>query len=544
MRYLAPTTYYPLSTIYQMPTEKQLLRLILGLFILLGITYALVTPPFEASDELWHYPMIQHLGNGNPLPVQVYDPAEAGPWKQEASQPPLYYYLGAGLTFWIDTSDMDTVRWLNPHVDNGVITADGNTNLAIHPDHFSNWQGSLLAIRLVRLASVLLGACTVYLTYLIGKEVAPQRPELALGAAAINAFTPMFLFISGAVNNDNLAIPLASLGVLLLIRLVTRPPQNTKSAAQQTLLFGMVTGLAILTKQGTFALLPLAGGTFVIYQWVHGREQWQNALPFGAQLRDLGQILLRASAQFALMLLPVVLIAGWWYWRNIQLYGDFLGWSAFIAVLGQRETAAPLAQLWQERWGFMLSYWGLFGGVNIPMWTWVYYGLNGLVLLAVPGFVVYLVLLGRDWWRDHGRVILATPANWLQKTIILLLDFVRDNFGLVVTALFSFGVVYGLIQWATTTWSSQGRLVFTAISTLNVLFVLGLAGWMPRRWARLALGGVSGFLLVLAALAPWLFIRPAYLPPALASGETCTAVVCLDESATFSDHLRLLGYDL
>ena len=27
---------------------------------------------------------------------------------------PLYYYLGAALTFWIDTSDMEQVRWLNP----------------------------------------------------------------------------------------------------------------------------------------------------------------------------------------------------------------------------------------------------------------------------------------------------------------------------------------------------------------------------------------------------------------------------------------------
>ncbi len=113
-------------------TEKRLLALILLLFVLLGSVYALVTPAFEASDELWHYPMIRHLADGNPLPVQVFDPAQAGPWKQEASQPPLYYYLGAALTFWIDASDMEQVRWLNPHVDNGVITVDGNSQLS-HP---------------------------------------------------------------------------------------------------------------------------------------------------------------------------------------------------------------------------------------------------------------------------------------------------------------------------------------------------------------------------------------------------------------------------
>ncbi|MGD8804893.1 MAG: hypothetical protein PVH65_03540, partial [Chloroflexota bacterium] len=90
-------------------TEKRLLWTIIIIFAGLGVFYALTTPVFEASDELWHYPMIEHLADGNSLPVQVFDPAQAGPWKQEASQPPLYYYLGAALTFWIDTSDMATV---------------------------------------------------------------------------------------------------------------------------------------------------------------------------------------------------------------------------------------------------------------------------------------------------------------------------------------------------------------------------------------------------------------------------------------------------
>lgn len=501
------------------PAERTLLALILAAFVLLGATYALVTPPFEASDELWHYPMVRHLADGNPLPVQVFDSAEAGPWNQEASQPPLYYYLGAALTFWIDTSDMETVRWLNPHVDNGVITADGNTNLAIHDPAVSPWRGTLLAVRIVRLASVLLGAATVYLTYRIARLVAPQRPAIYLGAAAVNAFIPMFLFISGAVNNDNLALPLASLAVLLLMQTVA----HRRATPRRWLLIGAVVGLAVLTKEGTLGLLPLAWGTALVARWQ------QSATP--GRWRSLPRWLLLATLDFALLLLPVLLIAGWWYLRNIRLYGDILGWSAFIAVLGERSQPASLAQLWDEREGFLASYWGLFGGVNVPMAGWIYTVLNGLLLLTIPGFLIYLATL----LRDESRRLRARRGPWLEAAR----DVVVRHFPLLVALLFSGAVLYGLVNWATTTWSSQGRLAFTAISTLNTLFLLGLAGWLPRRAGYAVAGAVSLFLLLVAAAAPFLWIRPAYAVEPAAELSSLQPV-----DVTFGGDMRLVAFDV
>ena len=536
--------------------EQRWLRLILGLFVFLGAMYALVTPVFEASDELWHYPMIRHLADGNPLPVQVFDPAQAGPWKQEASQPPLYYTLGAALTFWIDTSDMETVRWENPHVDNGILTADGNINLTIKNPAWNPWQGTLLAVRLVRLFSVLLGAATVYLTYLIGKELAPNRPEIALGAAALNAFMPMFLFISGAVNNDNLAIPLASLAILLMIRAVGgRNSVNGERLSvnglpitdnrlpitdywKTWLTIGTIIGLALLTKEGTFGLLPLALGTIFIAYWKGERDTELHRGPqsytekrenfWGEIVRNLGW----TAVSFLILLLPVMLIAGWWYWRNIVLYGDFLGWNAFIAVLGQRAHPASLAQLWSERWGFMLSYWGLFGGVNVPMPLWLYHVLNGVVVVGVVGFVVYLIREIRNW---QSKIKLN-----LQSLISNLLNFVADKFALVVCLLFVTAVIVGLIQWATTTWSSQGRLVFTAISAINVLLVAGLIGWLPRQIGQKVIVSIAGFLFVLAALAPLAWIRPAYALNQITTPWLGQQPV----NANFDDKLRLVGFEV
>jgi hypothetical protein len=480
-------------------TENRLIALILLAFVILGMVYAILTPVFEASDEFWHYPMVKHLADGNPLPVQAFDPSQAGPWKQEASQPPLYYYVGAALTFWLDTSDMSQVRWLNPHVDNGVITQDGNINLVVHDPGANQLQGTLLAVRLVRIFSVFMGAATVYLTYRIAREAVPDRPEVSLGAAAVNAFMPMFLFISGSVNNDNLVIPLASLSLLLMIRIVKNGASRPRRDILRLIALGVVIGLGALTKITAVGLLLLALMALFMERW-----RYQGGCLSRHTLPRLG---LQTGARFLLVLLPALLVAGWWYYRNWQLYGDWSGWNAFIAVLGQRAHPAGLAQLWSERWGFMVSYWGLFGGLNVPMPDWIYRLLNGVVIVSVFGFVVYVLGLAREWFAPLRSGREKTDSLWDN-----LLGFVERNFALIVCLLWTLAVVIGLARGATITWSSQGRLVFTAISALSTLLVTGLVGWLPRRPAIAVVSSLAGFLLIISVLAPIIWIRPAYTP--------------------------------
>jgi hypothetical protein len=499
--------------------------LILVLFLLLGFVYAVTTPIFEASDELWHYPLARHLAEGNPLPVQ--DPENVGPWKQEASQQPLYYYLAAALTFWIDTSDMETVRWLNPHVDNGILTVDGNTNLVVHRPQQESfpWHGTVLAVRLIRLLSVLMGAGTVYLTWCIARILFPHQPELALGASAVNAFTPMFLFISGAVNNDNLAMLLCSAALFLMLRTHPREPRTGDS-----LTLGITLGLAALTKTSALGLVPLGILSLLIAVWL------QNARPRRNQVVFLARHTL-------LIVLPVLLIAGWWYYRNFQLYGDWLGWNAFIQVLGQRAHPASLRQLWGERWGFSLSYWGLFGGVNIPMPTWIYRLLNGAAAVAFVGVAFYLI-------RLLAGIRYTKAGAWVREAIL-------QSWPFALLALWTVAIVAGLIRWATVTWSSQGRLIFPAISALSVLLVTGLVGWLPvprpggpeptRPWlrctARWGLLLWGSFLFAISAAAPWAWIAPAYRPP---NPPTDPQVADLSDplEIEFGGQLRLLGYHL
>jgi hypothetical protein len=515
-------------------TENRWLALILILFTVLGITYAVVTPIFEASDELWHYPMVRHLADGNPLPVQVFDPSEAGPWKQEASQPPLYYYLGAALTFWIDASDMEDVRWLNPHVDNGVITEDGNLNLVIHDPNTSPWQGASLAIRIVRLASVFLGTITVYLTFRIAKAVAPERPDIYLGAAAINAFLPMFLFISGAVNNDNLVITLASLSLLLIIKMATsETPVSLRREYAELALLGAIIGLGALTKITALGLLALALVGIGTRQWMRYTRCRGASENTESKSPEYAKIILSTLGRFAILLLPVLLIAGWWYIRNIQLYGDWSGWNAFIAVLGQRATPANLAQLWDERWGFMISFWGMFGGLNVPMANWIYQVLNILVVLSAIGFVIYIVRLVIAWWSNRRK-----PGNGFGISLRNLFDFIADNIALFLCVLWVVAVIVGLVNWATVTWSSQGRLVFSSISALSTILMVGLVGWFPGRIGKYVVVSIAGIFFAISALAPFIWIQPAYQDMSDGAGDLRIA------NANFDNALRLQGYSI
>jgi len=274
-------------------------------FIALSATYSVVTPIFEASDELWHYPFVKHLADGNGLPVQ--DASVNQPWRQEGSQPPLYYALSALATFWIDTSDAyeghPPLLWYNPHVDNGLLTADGNTNLVVHSRQEAfPWHGAALAMHLIRFLSVLMGAATVLLTYLIALELFPGREDVAFGAATVNAFTPMFLFISGAVNNDNLVVPLCSLTLLMMVKTANRKSQIANRNWVLDIrywILGFVLGLAALTKESAVGLLPLALLAVAVRIW---QQHCDAPLP-----RRFGLVI----GHWLLVILPALAVSGW-----------------------------------------------------------------------------------------------------------------------------------------------------------------------------------------------------------------------------------------
>jgi 4-amino-4-deoxy-L-arabinose transferase-like glycosyltransferase len=438
-----------------------------AIYVALALLYTTVIPLYEASDELWHYPMVQYLAtNGLALPPQ--DPANPGAWRQEGSQPPLYYLFGAVLTFWIDTNDLHQVRRINPHADIGIAPSDGNVNMMTHSHMVNPLYGTALATYLVRLFSIVLGALTIVVTYQTARQLLPEYPEVALASAGIQACLPMFLFISASVNNDNLSNLLGNLLVLLLIRLASTPKIPTW---RDHVLIGVVTGMGILSKLNIGFLIPVV---VLVYAIIALRfRQWRVFVVGGLISGSL-----------------TIVIAGWWYWHNFQLYGDPSGLNRFLEMVGARPVRADLATIWAERDSFTQAFWGFFGGMNVPMPNVIYVVLN---IFAVLGFVGTLCFLGyrlykRDW----------SSLRWL---------------GVAITLLWITISMVSYARWTSETIASQGRLIFGALSVIVLWVVWGWVWFLPRVVRQVVLLIIVTSFGVLAVSQAFLTITPTYRLP-------------------------------
>ena len=299
------------------------------------------------------------------------------------------------------------------------------------------------------------------------------------------------------------------------------------AALFRLLALGVVIGLDCLAKLSALGLLPLAA---LALAWPHLAALKQpagataGALPSGGQAQDTPapESYLRAHVvpwigQCLAVCVPAILVAGWWYLRNWQLYGDPTGLNIMLAIAGSRPAPPGLLTLLGEFEGFRLSFWGVLGGFNILLQPgWVYRVLDGLSLLALAGLVY-------GAWRRRGRrqsqpwPVLLILATWIVIELV------------------------ALVRWTSSTMASQGRLVFPALPAICLFFVLGLAAWLPARFRPAALGALAAGLGVLAAVTPFNAVRPSYPPPVILTPAGIPASaqpVNIDYG-----NLRLLAYE-
>ncbi|MCS7061645.1 MAG: glycosyltransferase family 39 protein [Anaerolineae bacterium] len=512
---------------FDQPAQRVLL-LIVGLFVAAGGLYGLASPFMEVSDEVRHYAFVEHLAQGNGLPIQ--DPARRGFYEQEGSQPPLYYALMALIVQPFDRSDFYALAQFNPHGRLGRADTTHNWNQLIHTDAEQfPWRGTVLVMHVIRLLGVLMGAVTVVCAWLLATELVgpnhPQRARIALLSASFVAFNPMFVFISASVNNDTLATMLSSIALWLGARGVMRGVTPAHA-----LILGIVLGGAALTKSSALALVLAIPPAVLASMWLRGRNERR---PFSLTAALL--TLLRIG-------LPIALIAGWWYVRNQLLYNDFTGTTMMAQIAGPREQLPTLVELLGEWDGFRKAYWGLFGAVNIPMHNWIYLALDAVWIMAALG----LALTGLHRWRAWRAGGLSAIHSRDIATLMCL-----AAFGIALAA---------LARWTSITLASQGRLLFPLITVISALTATGLVRfWVMAsvpRIARLLTHRLQPLqhglavavwvlpigLALLTMLAPFVYIRPAYALPTRLSNESLLPADLNRVEMRFGPAIRWIGY--
>lgn len=380
-----------------MRDKKDIIFLILAclIFLIAANVYNLKTDVFGAPDEFSHFEYIRYLNLNYHLPVYI---DKITFW--EAHQPPFYYLL---------LSPIDLIL---------------KNKITISSE-----------VRLLRFCSSLLSVLTIMFAFFIAKTLFKNERLIYYSITLLFAFWPMFLFISGVLNNDNLVNLLGVVMLYLLVKYNTNA--GTKSADiritnADLLICGMIAGLAILTKM---TLYP-AALFFLAFIFWNNRYNLKN--------------------YFRFCLLPAAIILLIWVIRNLIFIGD--AWGLKYANKFWQGQYKNLLE-WQNFWVWMkdltMNFWGVFGQANI-----------GLEQKYYDYFIKFIVF-----------ILLLSP-------IILIFYFKKDKqiFKSLLICLLFFVILFnGVFYYSLEKYQPQGRYLLSGLFCIVLLIILTLFWLMPKK---------------------------------------------------------------
>lgn len=439
------------------------------LYALIAVAYSVIIPFGEPTDEPAHYAYIWYLLTYRKLPVQSPDPLAN--LVNEGHHPPAYYALVAALTGWAPYAHYEPPD--NPYLPSDVDNPEFVQRYLHTTEENFPWRGPVLAAHIARLVSIGMGMASVWVTYRVVRHIAPETPRLALFAAGIHAFNPMFVHVSSAISNDNAAILIGSLMIWQMLRILRRP------SATKFVVLGTLTGLGILSKVNLIALLPAVA-------WTGWRASGQSA----GQPTTWTKRLQRTTIYGLLVLLPVLIVSGWWLWRNVQLYGDPFAWNIRMVThhAQRRQTQITALYVLDLLWRQFRSFWGLFGWIRITLAPWIYWLLFGFTVAGFAGMIKEALkhratLLARNYDLYALLIGFTLLATWSQASN-------RDS-----------------------TVAGQGRFLFPVLSIIVYLLAQGSTTWLHRHYRHRAQQIVISALFVLSASVLLFRLIPIYARP-------------------------------
>jgi 4-amino-4-deoxy-L-arabinose transferase-like glycosyltransferase len=229
-----------------------------------GLAWSLIVPPFQVPDENAHYAYVQQVAERVTLPHQLPPGAGLSPREDQT--------INALLTFGIaghrdnPAPETEVQQQLLNNIAAADLPATGSGDALTatpNPPLYYALQtipyklvatGSVLdKLQAMRVLSALIGAVTVLLVFLFLRELLPGSRWAWPAGALLVAFQPLFGFMSGGVNNDDL-LYLAAAGVLWAIARAFHRGLTPRRGA----LIGGLLGIGLVTKFTILGLVPAA----------------------------------------------------------------------------------------------------------------------------------------------------------------------------------------------------------------------------------------------------------------------------------------------
>ena len=384
---------------------------------LLGLTWALLTPPFQVPDENSHFAYLQILAEKGRLPG---DPARP-PYSTEeqlaltdSNGEQLAGVLDARPEWspereraWHQTSDrlpMQAQRadggGPNPAAANPPLSylAQAAAYRAAGGDLFDR----LTAARLLGVMWLLV---TVAAVWMLIAEVLGDNRLLQLAGTAVAALSPMVAFISASVAPESMLYAAWAVALWLGVRLLKRGLTLPRVVA-----FCAVVGLACVVKATSYALLPGALAVILVAVW-----------------RQRPLTLRRSLLPFAIGVASVLLIIGAWYVvarsSDRAVTGQLAG-TVSGAGINVRELLSYVWQFYLPRTPLQTDYvidplytlplydiwlkgtWGAYGWLEVQFPDGVYIALSAVTAIVAIGAVVTL-------WRTRSEIDGGVAAFFL-----------------------------------------------------------------------------------------------------------------------------------
>jgi Predicted membrane protein (DUF2142) len=444
------------------------------------ICWSLITPPFQAPDEVDHFAYAQSL-------------IERGTRPSRDPRSPLARWSSSelvaleGISYATDHQAADSrppwlaqqeriyearVASLHPRADDG----GGNETAAAHgpiyyaalaPAYALAGTSPFSQLTAMRVLSALMGALTVLFTFLLARELAPGRPWLGVVAALLVAYEPMYGFISGTVNNDVGVNAGAAALELLLIRMLRRGITVPTAALTGVLLVALP-----FVKGTALSLYPVAALVLIAVLWRHharaDTRAW-IALAAGAVLMGVLSIALgglhAASAPAGSSVVGANATAVGGALGDIPGFLSYL-WQVFLPRLPfmARHFSGSVYPAWSI---FVVRGWAAFGSYTVAFPTWVYDVILSVMIAAVPLWG-WAARMEWTWVRNHRLELLVLVA----MPVLVIVGFEAAYYTPTPRAVIA----------------EVGRYAFPAIGPLALLVVGALHAFGRRRMLGVAVG--------------------------------------------------------